>query len=145
MEEGGWPKVVFNDRLCKRKKTQMQQNNKWFSKWGICLNACSINSKEIKAFVMENFHKCTLDKELRRKKNYYIEVFNITHNHQPKAYIEANISWRPKILIAQLRNNSHQLRCETGAGKGQRKCGRKGYAFLFFRKNENIKTFHFRM
>lgn len=20
MEEGGWPKVVFNDRLCKRKK-----------------------------------------------------------------------------------------------------------------------------
>lgn len=25
MEEGRWPKVVFNDRLCKRKKTWMQQ------------------------------------------------------------------------------------------------------------------------
>ncbi len=32
MEEGRWPKVVFNDRLCKSKKTWMQQNNKWFSK-----------------------------------------------------------------------------------------------------------------
>jgi len=100
MEEGRWPKVVFNDRLCKSKKTWMQQNNKLFSKWGICLNACPINNKEIKAFVMEKFHKCTWDKELRRKKNYYIEVFNPTHNHQPKAYIEANISWRAKILIA---------------------------------------------
>ena len=79
---------------------------------------------------MENFHKCTWDNELGRKKNYYIEVFNPTHSHQPKAYIEANISWRAKILIAQLRTNSHQLRCETGTGKGQRKSGRKGYAFF---------------
>ena len=28
MEEGRWPKVFFNERLCKRKKTWMQQNNK---------------------------------------------------------------------------------------------------------------------
>ena len=31
MEEGRWPKIVFSDRLCKIKKTWMQQNNKWFS------------------------------------------------------------------------------------------------------------------
>ena len=99
------------------KKTWMQQNNKWFSEWGICLNACPINSKEIKAFVMEKFHKHTWDKELGRKKNYYIELFNPTLSHQPKACIEANISWRAKILIAQLRTNSHQLRCETGRWK----------------------------
>ena len=30
MEKGRWPKVGFNDRLCKSKKTWMQQNNKWF-------------------------------------------------------------------------------------------------------------------
>jgi len=66
---------------------------------------------------MEKFHKRTWEKELGRKKNYYIEVFNPTHNHQPKAYIEANISWRAKILIAQLRTNSHQLRCKTGRWK----------------------------
>ena len=28
-------------------------------------------------------------------------------------YIGANIPWKAKILIAQLRTNSHQLRCET--------------------------------
>jgi len=73
---------------------------------------CPVNNKEIKAFVMEKFHKRTLDKELGRKKKYYTEVFIPTHSHQPKAYIEANISWKAKILIAKLRTNSHQLRCE---------------------------------
>jgi len=29
MEGGHWPKVVFNDTLCKRKKTWMRQNIKW--------------------------------------------------------------------------------------------------------------------
>ena len=117
MEEGRWPKVVFSDRLCKRKKTWMRQNNKWFSKWGICLSMCPTKSKEIKTFVMDKFHKRTWEKELGRKKKYYIEEFNPTHNHQQKAYIGANISWRSKILIAQLRTNSHQLRCETGRWK----------------------------
>jgi len=28
IEEGRWPKVIFNDRLCKSKKAWMQQNNK---------------------------------------------------------------------------------------------------------------------
>lgn len=67
-----------------------------------------------KSFIMEKFHKRIWDKELGRKKKYYIEVFNPTHSHQPKAYIEANISWRAKTLIARLRTNSHQLCCETG-------------------------------
>jgi hypothetical protein len=117
MEEGRWPKFVFSDRLCKRKKTWMRQNNKWFSKWGICLSMCPTKSKEIKTFVMDKFHKRTWEKELGRKNKYYIEEFNPTHNHQQKAYIGANISWRSKILIAQLRTNSHQLRCETGCWK----------------------------
>ena len=38
MEEGRWPKVVFNDILCKRKKTWMLQNIKWLSKWDMCLS-----------------------------------------------------------------------------------------------------------
>jgi hypothetical protein len=81
MEEGRWPMVVFSDRLCKIKKTCMRQNNKWFSKWGICLSMCPTNSKEIKTFVMDKFHKRTWEKELGRKKKYYIEEFNPTHNH----------------------------------------------------------------
>jgi hypothetical protein len=72
--------------------------------------------KRDKFFVMDKFLKCTWEKELGRKK-YYIEEFNPTHNHQQKAYIGVNISWRSKILIAQLRTNSHQLRCETGCWK----------------------------
>ena len=62
---------------------------------------------------MDKFYKRTWEKDLGRKKKYYIEEFNPTRNHQQKAYIGANISWRYKILIAQLRTNSHQLRCET--------------------------------
>ena len=44
-------------------------------------------------------------------------MFNPIHTHQQEAYIEANISWRAKILIGQLRTNSHQFRCETGQWK----------------------------
>ena len=51
MEEGRWPKVVFNDRLSKRKKTWMWKNNKWFSKSGTCLSMCPTNSKEIKTLL----------------------------------------------------------------------------------------------
>ena len=29
MEDSRWPKIVFNDILCKRKKTWMRQNIKW--------------------------------------------------------------------------------------------------------------------
>ena len=65
---------------------------------------------------MDKIHKYTWKKKIGRKK-YYIEEFNPTHNHEQKRYIGANISWRSKILIAQLRTNSHQLRCETGRWK----------------------------
>ena len=95
----------------------MWQNEKLFSKWVICLNMCPINNKEINYFVMDNFHKRNLDKELGIKKKYYIEEFNPTHNHQQKVYIWANISWRAKIIIFQLRTNSNQLCCETGHWK----------------------------
>ena len=57
MEDDRWPKVVFNDILCKRKKTWMRQNNKWLSKWDIYLNMCPTNSNEIKVFVIDKFHK----------------------------------------------------------------------------------------
>jgi len=46
-----------------------------------------------------------------------LKCYNPTHIHQQNAYIKANISWRAKILIAQLRTDSHQLRCETGHWK----------------------------
>ena len=69
---------------------------------------------------MDKFHKRTCKKKLGRKNKYYIEEFkyyieefNPTHNHQQKAYIGANISWRSKILIAQLNTSSHKLRYET--------------------------------
>ena len=93
--------------------------------------------------ILNKFHKRTWDKNPGRKRKYYIEEFNPTYNqHQKvyiganipwkakileefnptynqhqKAYIEANIPWKAKILIAQLRTNSHQLRCETGRWK----------------------------
>jgi hypothetical protein len=56
MEDSWWPKVVFNDILCKRKKTWMIQNIKWLSKWDIHLNKCPTNNKEIKTFVIDRFH-----------------------------------------------------------------------------------------
>jgi hypothetical protein len=113
MEEGRWPKVVFNDILCKRKKMWMWQNIKWLSKWDIHLNKCPTNNKEIKAFFIDRFHKRSWDKGLGRKKKYYIEEFNPTYYHHKKTYIGANIYWTYKMLIAQLRTNSHQLHCET--------------------------------
>jgi hypothetical protein len=57
MEDSRWPKVIFNDILCKRKKTWMRQNIKWLNKWDIHLNRCPMNSKEIKDFVIDMFHK----------------------------------------------------------------------------------------
>ena len=76
MEDGRWPKVIFNDILCKRKNTWMRQNIKWLSKWDICLNACPTNNKEINTFVIDKFHKWTWDKGLGRRKKCYIEKFN---------------------------------------------------------------------
>lgn len=61
---------------------------------------CPTNNKEIKAYVMDKFHKCTWIKEMGRKNKYYIEEFNPPCNHHQKEYIGANISWKAKILIA---------------------------------------------
>ena len=55
-----------------------------------------------------------MDKKTGRKKDYYIKEFNPTRDHEEKAYIGANIKWKAKMLIAQLRTSSHHLRCETG-------------------------------
>jgi hypothetical protein len=123
----------------------MQPNIKWLNKWDIHLNRCPTNSKEIKAFVIDRFHKRTWEKGLERKKEYYIEEFNPTYNHHQKAYIEANISWRAKMLIAQLRTNSINFVVKLGVGKDQKKLGKKGCVCLHLRKSGNRKTFHFRV
>ena len=103
--------------MSERKKSWMRQNNKWMQKWNIYLNACPTNSKELKNFVLEKFRKGIWGKELGRKKKYYVQEFNPTCDLQQKEYIGASIPWRAKIFIAQLRTNSHQLRCETGRWK----------------------------
>ena len=95
----------------------MRQNNKWMQKWNIYVNACPTNSKDLKSYVMEKFRKHIWGKELGRKKKYYVQEFNPTCDLQQKEYIGASIPWRAKILIAQLRINSHQSRCETGRWK----------------------------
>ena len=99
------------------------------------LENVSYKCKEIIFFVMDKFHKCAWEKELGKNKKYYIEEFNPTHNHQQKAYIGVNISWRSKILIAQLRTNSHQLRCETGRWKRQKEMWEERVYFLLFQKS----------
>lgn len=76
-----------------------------------------IGRKEIKDFVIDKFSMHIWSKELGRKKDYYIEEFNPTYDPFQKVYIKSCIPWRAKILIAQLRTNSHQLRCETGQWK----------------------------
>ena len=53
-----------------------------------------------------------------KSRNYStISEKNQDSSQLQKAYIGANISWRAKILIAQLRTNSHQFRFETGRWK----------------------------
>ena len=71
MGVGRWPNVIFNEGMSERKKTWMKQNYIWMKKWNIYLNACPTNSKELKDFFMEKFHKRVWGKELGRKK-YYI-------------------------------------------------------------------------
>ena len=66
---------------------------------------------------MEKFRKRVWGKELGRKKKYYIKEFNPTPDLQQKEFIGASIPRREKVLIAQLRTNSHQLQCETGRWK----------------------------
>ena len=88
----------------------MTQNYTWMQKWNIYLHVCPTNNKELKNFVMGNFCKLIWGKELGRKKKYYIEEFNPMYDIQQKKYIGATIPWREKVLITQLRTNSHHLR-----------------------------------
>ncbi|KAH9325519.1 hypothetical protein KI387_005697, partial [Taxus chinensis] len=94
----------------------MNQNIKWMKKWNIEWKTWPQGNKEIQAFVIDKVRKTMWDNR-GRKKRYYLEEFNYTCDHQQKAYIGALIPWRAKILIAQLRTNSHRLRCETGRWK----------------------------
>ena len=64
------------------------------------------------------------------KEEYYIEDFNPTYNQHQKAYIGANIPWKAKILIAQLRTNSHQIRCETERWKRPKEAWAQRVYFL---------------
>ena len=102
----------------------MRQKYTWMQKKNIYLNDCPTNSKELKNFVMEKFRKHVWGKELGRKKKYYIEEFNPTYDLQQKEYIGANIPWRAKVFIAQLRTNSFQLWCEQDDGKCLKKLGK---------------------
>ena len=52
-------------------------------------------------------------KSYGERESIIFEEFNPFYNQHQKAYIGANIPWKAKILISQLRTNSHQLRCET--------------------------------
>ena len=57
-----------------------------------------------KAFVINKFHKRTWDKELGRKRKYYIEEFNPTYNQHQKAYIGTNIPWKAKNSHYSIKN-----------------------------------------
>jgi len=81
----------------------MRQNNKWMQKWNIYLNACPTNSKDLKSYVMEKFHKHIWGKELGRKKKYYVQELNPTCDLQQKEYIGASITWR-KYSYCSIKN-----------------------------------------
>lgn len=100
MESVRWPKIVFNDVFCKRKKTWLQQNIKWMGRWNIHFNMCSTNNKETKAFVLDKLYKWNWGKTIGRKKKYYISEFNPMGGKLQKPYIKANNAWKDKLLIA---------------------------------------------
>jgi hypothetical protein len=114
LETHRWPKLVIEEKLVRRKSTWMKQNDKWMQKWDINIQACPDNIKEIKKFVNEKFRNILWTRHIGRKKSYYIKEFNPTSSHDEKAYIRAPINWKAKMLMAQIRTSSHQLRCETG-------------------------------
>ena len=77
--------------------------------------------------MLEKFRKGIWGKELGRKKKYYVQEFIPTCDLQPKEYIGASISWRAKILIAQLSINFSGKRDD---GKDLKKFG-KNWCVLF--------------
>ena len=113
LETHRWPKLVVEEKLVRWKRTWMKQNDKWMRKWDINIHTCPDNIKEIKKFVIKKIRNILWTRHIGRKKSYYIKEFNHTSSHDENAYIRAPINWKEKMLMAQLRNNSHRLRCET--------------------------------
>jgi hypothetical protein len=67
---------------------------------------------------------------------------SLTPHTIQKAYIGANIPWRAKMLIAQLRTNSHQLHCEIGHWKRPKEAWEERVCvFCTFGKVETKKHF----
>ncbi|KAH9307116.1 hypothetical protein KI387_043788 [Taxus chinensis] len=114
MDNLRWPKMVVNDTLERKKKTWMNQNTKWMYKWGINMQECPNSNREIKNYVIERFRTAMWTGQIGRKKAHYIREFNLTGEHDEKAYLGTVIKGKAKILVAQLRTGSHHLRCETG-------------------------------
>ena len=48
------------------------------------------------------------------KKAYCIKECNPNCDHGEKTYLGAVVKGKARLLIAQVRTNSHHLRCETG-------------------------------
>jgi len=112
--------------MSERKKSWMRQNNKWMQKWNIYLNACPTNSEDLKSYVMEKFHKHIWGNELGRKKKYYAQEFNPTCDLQQKECIGANIPWRAKILIAQIKLTRINYDAKQVDGEDLKKLGKSG-------------------
>ena len=55
-----------------------------------------------------------MTRHLGPKNSKHIKEFNSTFSHEDKVYIGETVKWREKMIIAQHRTSSHQLRCEMG-------------------------------
>lgn len=95
----------------------MKQNNKWLQKWDVNIHSCPNSTEEIKKFVHERFCIIMWTRHMGRKKSHYVKEFNPNNCHKEKAYLGAAIKGKAKMLIAQLRTSSHQLRCKMGRWK----------------------------
>lgn len=103
---------------------------------------CPTNSKNLKSYVMEKICKHIWGGNLGRKKKYYVQEFNPTCDLQQKEYIGASIPLRERILIAQLRTYSHQLRYETGQWKRPKEVWKEQVCtFCTFGRVESEKHF----
>lgn len=87
MDKHHWPKLVVEERLVRRKKTWMNQNKEWVSKWDIDLHTCPNTKEEIKRLVLEKFRAVMWTKQMGRKKAHYVKEFNPTWEHDEKDYL----------------------------------------------------------
>lgn len=63
--------------------------------------------------ILEKFRIATWEKQGGHKKMIYVNNFNPTWSHNEKTYLSAAIKRKAKILITQLRTESHHLRYKT--------------------------------